>query len=250
MSKKQQKLKTQSRLASIVMRIGVIFLLALALPACVTTSGGAFSAKQENRMARKSCTPVNESGSTSGPAANKEGDASEPKTDCLPLGIIEIYENASIDSEVREEFAKAVALLKQENYSDAIKLLKAVSGKTSKFSAPYINLGMAYARIGELAKAEESFKQALEINQQHPVTQNELGMIYRKTGRYSEARKLYESLLTMYPDFLPGRKNLGVLCDIYLQDLECALQNYEEYLKGVPGDEKVAIWITDVKSRI
>jgi hypothetical protein len=56
--------------------------------------------------------------------------------------------------------------------------------------------------------------------------------------------------LTMYPDFLPGRKNLGVLCDIYLQDLECALQNYEEYLKGVPGDEKVAIWITDVKSRI
>ena len=176
--------------------------------------------------------------------------ASNPQANCLPKGVIEISENFGVDPEVRSEFNQAVTLLNQENYSEAIKLLKAVSGKTSKFSAPYINLGIAYARTGELEKAEQNFKKALEISKQHPVAHNELGLIYRKTGRYVEARELYETLLVMYPDFLPARKNLGVLCDIYIQDLNCALEQYEEYLKGKPDDEKVKIWVADVKSRM
>ena len=78
----------------------------------------------------------------------------------------------------------------------------------------------------------------------------ELGLVYRKTGRYKEARTLYESLLSMYPDYLPAHKNLGVLCDIYIQDLRCALDQYQAYLDGMPDDEKVKIWVADVKSRM
>ena len=96
----------------------------------------------------------------------------------------------------------------------------------------------------------ENFKKALDINRQHPVANNELGMVLRKTGRYVEARQLYEELLATHPDFLPARKNLGVLCDIYIQDLNCALEQYVEYLKGIPEDEKVKIWVADVKSRM
>jgi hypothetical protein len=35
-----------------------------------------------------------------------------------------------------------------------------------------------------------------------------------------------------------------------MRDLECALQQYEEYLKRKPDDETVKIWMADVKSRI
>ena len=129
-------------------------------------------------------------------------------------------------------------------------MLKGVTGKTSKFTAPYINLGIAYARTGEMDKAEKSLKQALEINPKHPVANNELGIVYRKTGQYKKAREHYQIAVKMYPKFLPARKNLGVLCDIYMQDLECALEQYEEYLKRRPGDEKVKIWVADVKSRL
>ena len=99
-------------------------------------------------------------------------------------------------------------------------------------------------------KAEKSLKQALEINPKHPVANNELGIVYRKTGQYKKAREHYQIAVKMYPKFLPARKNLGVLCDIYMQDLECALEQYEEYLKRRPGDEKVKIWVADVKSRL
>ena len=218
----------------------------LLVSACVTTGGAKQQSQPVQKVARQNCsaTAAVDSKNPQNPTA------SNPQANCLPKGVIEISENFGVDPEVRSEFNQAVTLLNQENYSEAIKLLKAVSGKTSKFSAPYINLGIAYARTGELEKAEQNFKKALEISKQHPVAHNELGLIYRKTGRYVEARELYETLLVMYPDFLPARKNLGVLCDIYIQDLNCALEQYEEYLKGKPDDEKVKIWVADVKSRM
>lgn len=254
------RLKSVARiLACQVCAIALIFLVT----GCVTT--GSNNSNQVKKVVKQNCGPQStisnasnapDANSTeqSAPAANAPvvngpADAVNPNN-CLPKGVIEISENFGVDPEIRGEFNQAVNFMSQENYAEAIKLLKAVAGKTSKFSAPYINLGIAYSRTGDTEKAEENFKSALEINKLHPVAINELGLIYRKTGRYVEARKLYEDLLSMYPDFLPARKNLGVLCDIYIQDLNCALEQYEEYLKGIPEDEKVKIWVADVKSRM
>ena len=227
-----------------ILRSFAVIALVLLVSACVTTGGG--EKKQVKKVARQNCTAIAQVNEQN----NQSNTSKTVQENCLPKGVIEISESFGVDPEVRAEFNQAVALLNEEKYSDAIRLLKAVSGKTSKFSAPYINLGIAYAHTDELEKAEENFKKALEISKLHPVAHNELGLIYRKTGRYAEARQLYETLLTMYPDFLPARKNLGVLCDIYIQDLNCALEQYEEYLKGIPDDEKVKIWVADVRSRM
>jgi tetratricopeptide (TPR) repeat protein len=222
--------------SKVLLRPAVIALLLL-LSACATTGGEKRQLHRVQGDANKNCS----AGSVA------DGQAQGP---CRPEGVIEISENYGVDPEIRNQFNQAVALLNEGKYSEAIRLLKAVCGRTSKFSAPYINLGIAYARTDEFAKAEENFKKALKISRQHPVAQNELGLVYRKTGRYVDARKVYEELLSLYPDFLPARRNLGVLCDIYIQDLRCALEQYEGYLKGKPDDEKVKIWVADVKSRM
>ena len=223
-------LRTMSAMTGHAPRWIVLCASVALLSACATTGGPQSQARQ----------------------AGKEDCSStvRGRGDCMASGVIEISENFGVDGEIREEFRKAVTLLNEEKYPEAIALLKAVTGKTSKFSAPYINLGIAYERTGEMDKAEESLKKALEINGRHPVAGNELGMVYRKTGRYQEAREIYQSTLRMYPDFLPAIKNLGVLCDIYLQDLNCALEEYDEYLKRLPDDEKVKIWVADVKGRM
>jgi Flp pilus assembly protein TadD len=219
--------------------------MVLMISACATTSS---KPEQPKKTVKKSCTTTSQQ---QGSKAQRDGDHSGvQQTECLPRGVIEIAENYELDPEIREEFNEANLLLKEEKFPQAIRLLKGITGKTSKFSAPFINLGIAYARTGEMKKAEESLKKALQVNSRHPVASNELGLVYRQTGRYQEARQLYESLLTMYPDFLPAHKNLGVLCDIYIQDLECALEQYQEYLKGMPDDKKVKIWVADVKSRM
>jgi tetratricopeptide (TPR) repeat protein len=224
-----------------VPRLGVVCVLLMLVAGC-TTIGGEIS--EARKTIKQTCSAV---------VAQQNAQAQKPgenKGDCLPKGVIEIADNVGVDPETREQFDRAIDLLVKEKYPEAIRLLRAVTGKTSKFTAPYINLGIAYARIGEMKKAEENLQKALQINNKHPVASNELGLVYRKTGRYQEARKLYESLLKVYPDFLPARKNLGVLCDIYIQDLDCAHEQYQVYLKGLPDDEKVKIWVADVKSRM
>ena len=65
----------------------------------------------------------------------------------------------------------------------------------------------------------------------------------------AEAREIYEQTLKRYPTFLPARKNLGILCDIYLRDLKCALTQYRTYSAAVPNDETVKIWIADLEKR-
>ena len=225
--------------------------------ACVTTGGQKESATASKiqsasqvQQAKTSCTGAPNANAPNASSQTGEIQPVPPQQNCLPKGVIEFTESNPVDPEVREEFQQAVMLLKEEKYPEAIRLLRAVTGKASKFTGPHINLGIAYARTGEMEKAEESLKKALELNPYHPVANNELGLVYRKTGRYPEARQIYESLLTMYPDYLPVRKNFGVLCDIYTQDLSCAIEQYEAYLEGMPDDEKVKIWVADVKSRM
>jgi tetratricopeptide (TPR) repeat protein len=82
------------------------------------------------------------------------------------------------------------------------------------------------------------------------VARNELGIVYRRTGRFEQARESYERALDEYPDFHFARLNLAILCDTFLEDLSCAVEQYERYLQSVPDDEDAAMWVADLRNRI
>ncbi len=163
---------------------------------------------------------------------------------------IVISEEYGIDTELSDKFDQAVKLMNAKNYKMAIELLVEVTDKTNKHSAPYINLAIAYSETGKMQQAEKILLRAKKINPLHPVTNNELGLLYRKTGRFSDAKRTYEKLIKVYPQFLPARKNLGILCDLFMGDLECAISHYEIFLKFQPNDKEVKIWLVDLKRRV
>ncbi len=154
-----------------------------------------------------------------------------------------------VDSGVRADFDAAMKLLEAENYEKGIEQLNQLTQRAKTNTAPYINLAIAYQKLGNMAAAEENLKKALAINPDHPVANNEYGLLYRKTGRFSEAKMAYEKTLVKSPFFLPARKNLAILCDLYLRDLECALSNYQLYYQAAPNDKPVGIWIADLQKR-
>lgn len=156
----------------------------------------------------------------------------------------------NIDEDVNDDFERAVDLLQSKKYDKAIKILESVIQREKRAPAPYVNLGMAYVLKGDNKQAEDYFHQALKLELGHPEANNELGQLYRRTGRFREARKAYRNALADNPDYLPAIRNLGILCEIYMQDLKCALEQFEEYLKYSPNDEKVKIWVTDLKQRL
>jgi Flp pilus assembly protein TadD len=161
-----------------------------------------------------------------------------------------ITEEVHISNSVRTDYEDALRVLERGEHEQGIEMLEAVAQAAPLLSAPRIDLGIAYHRQGDLQAAENNLLQALELSPEHPIVHNELGIIYRKTGRFTDARKSYEAALAVYPGYHFARRNLAVLCDLYLADLNCALENYEAYMATVPGDDEATMWIADIRSRI
>jgi Flp pilus assembly protein TadD len=160
-----------------------------------------------------------------------------------------ILEDVRVSTDVHAQYENAVRLLEAQQHEEGIAALIRAAEAAPNVTAIHIDLGIAYARSGELGKAEESLKKALQLNSRHPIAHNELGMVYRRQGKFADARASYEKALETFPSFHFAQRNLAILCDIYLADLGCALTHYQAYQQAVPTDEQAAKWIADVNAR-
>jgi len=155
-----------------------------------------------------------------------------------------------VDPSVENDFRSAIALMQNENYDQAVVVLTSVIEREKRLPAPYVNIAIAYNNLGNTKAAEENLISALKIDIGHPVANNELGLLYRKSGKFNAARTAYQNAIKDNPEYLPAIRNLGVLCDLYLHDFQCALEQFEDYLELKPDDKSVEIWVADVKSRL
>lgn len=164
-------------------------------------------------------------------------------------GGFEISEQIRPRLGLRSEFNRAREAVLEGDVEEGIELLLKITESDPDFTAPHINLGIAYREIGKFGKAEASLLRALETNPRHPVAHNEIGIVYRRMGKFEDARASYERALERHDNFHFARKNLAIVCDLFLEDLACALKHYETYRNAVPDDEKVAMWIADLTQR-
>jgi Flp pilus assembly protein TadD len=148
------------------------------------------------------------------------------------------------------DYGRALALMQAQQYAAAADLLEAVADGEPRLPDVELNLAIAYTQLGRDVDAELAVGQVLAHMPESSVAHNLQGILNRRAGRFTQARDAYGQALRLRPDYPMAHINLGILCDIYLQNADCAMQHYEEYLSlSATEDSQVALWIADLEQR-
>ena len=178
--------------------------------------------------------------------------ASSPKPAVAASPTVEgsVAESAPVDPN-QQFYEQALASLKSGKTERALKLLVQISNDAPDMPYVFTNLGLAYFTLQQLDLAEQAFKQAIASNNKDAVAHNHLGILQRQKGQFNEARTHYQRSLAIDSDYASAHLNLGILFDIYLQDLKQALRHYQKYQALViEEDTQVAGWIVDIQRRL
>lgn len=199
-------------------------------------------AQLRERMAAGKLVSRDKSEAT-GPVAATADTSNKPR-----ISIDPVKQQAAMA--VAPEYARALTLMQAGSDAEALAVLQAVAAKTPQLAGPQVNQAVILLRQQKFAEAEAAVRGALKANSKSPYAHNVLGIALRQQGKFGEARAAYEAALAIDPNYARAHFNLGVLADLYQQDLPYALAHYEKYqaLQAKP-DPAVANWIVDLQKR-
>lgn len=149
------------------------------------------------------------------------------------------------------DYFNGIQLMQGGKLDQAMVVFQDIGVRFPALSGPLVNQGLIYLKKQQYQDALDTADKALAVNGSNPYAWNLRGMSLRELGRFKEARAAYEKALALDPLYAKAHFNLGVLADLYLQDLPLALGHYEKYqaLQKTP-DTAVGNWITDLRNRL
>ena len=148
------------------------------------------------------------------------------------------------------DYQRAVTLMKANQLDDAYTLFEELQSKAPQLAGPALNQALIQIQKQNYKDADVLLQKAIAANGKNPFAYNLQGFVYRQLGQFSKSRAAYEQALSLSPNYAKAHFNLGVLADLYLQDLPLALKHYEAYQgTQTTPDTTVAKWVIDLQKR-
>jgi tetratricopeptide (TPR) repeat protein len=155
-----------------------------------------------------------------------------------------------IPDRAAQQYRQALDMMRGGRDADAELELKQLSAAYPQFAGPPLNLGLLYVKESKLTEAESALKMAVQINPANLQAGNELGIVERRLGKFADAETAYQRTLATDPNFAPAHFNLGVLYDLYLAEPQKALDEFERYLELAGQNKQVAGWVVELRKRV
>jgi len=187
----------------------------------------------QSKPAALSGAPDNAATPNGSPAANAAGAA-----DTTP-----------IPPRAAQQYSQALQMMKSNRLTDAELEFKQLSVAYPQFAGPQLNLGLLYLQASRLPEAEAAFKAAQQTSPANAIAGDELGIVERKLGKFADAEAAYLRAIAAEPNYAPAHLNLGVLYDLYLQEPQKALEQFQRYIEIAGENKQIAGWVIELRKR-
>jgi tetratricopeptide (TPR) repeat protein len=157
---------------------------------------------------------------------------------------------APVDPAAQRAFDAAREALAAGRVAEAERGFTALTRSHPDLAGPYANLAVIQRRNGKNGEAIAGLEKAVQLSPRSAELYNQLGISYRQAGEMKKAQAAYDRAITLDPRHANAQLNLGILHDLYLNDPQRALAQYEAYLALVPTDEQVKKWVGELKIRL
>lgn len=130
---------------------------------------------------------------------------------------------------IKRKYAKAVRAMEAGDDGKAVELFDKFNAKYPGYPGAYVNLAIIYNRTERPEQAYAELDNAFEIIPEYYLALNQYAMMKRDEGDFRAAEDAWVRATRSEPEYLNAWYNLGVLYDIYLQDLPAAVVAYRQY---------------------
>jgi len=212
------------------MRLLAPLVLALLAQGCVTTTSSSFTADKQAEIQRRveAATAYLEKGNTEQAIVHlKRALELDPNSAPVHDTLAQVFWKSGEYELAQDHFRKAIASDPQfsrarNNYAaflyergdtrGAIRELEHVVSDTLYESrgAAFANLGRAYQKVGETAKAEEALSRAVKMDRRQWPAMLELAAINYDRGDHEQAARYYEQFRRLAPRQTPRSLLLGI----------------------------------------
>ncbi|MFQ5900334.1 MAG: tetratricopeptide repeat protein [Thermodesulfobacteriota bacterium] len=115
----------------------------------------------------------------------------------------------------------------------------------------YYNIGTLLYEMGDYKGAEEAFDKALTYGERSKSILHSQAQTLLRLKEYEEVFKVFQEIIEKEPIDPAFYRDMGIIYELYLGDMEKALENYTRYVEnGGEKEEEVKIWIGVVKARL
>ena len=124
-----------------------------------------------------------------------------------------------------------------------------IDNSGNMFAQPYYNLANIYRDKGNLAKAEELYKQAIEKDENFPFAYQNLGSLYANSGQLDKAVEIFEKYKTIKSQDVNVYYVLGQIYNAQ-NNKEAAIKNLNDGLNYTQGNTALETTIRNLLSNI
>lgn len=155
-----------------------------------------------------------------------------------------------IPEALTEAYNQGLILLKKEQFAEAQTHWQNTAEQWPQYPGVWSNLALSQWHLEQYQQGLASSEKALELNAEFCPAKKIQALLQKENGQFETAIRNYEQAAICAPEDADIPYNIGIIYDLYLQDLSQALVYYSQAQELLSEEnETLAMWITDLTNR-